>query len=1223
MIRRRAFAIAASALVALLAGGAPAPGEWTGSAAAGIAASPALAMPQQTIKNSDGTTTTIQPYWDGTEEVTRNDQQEITKIEFKDAGGKTTSLTYFTNITGGGKRIDRIHYYPGSSKAQDTTSTITAPDGSVTTEWVYLDLNENVTRRYKTRDETDANGQRRRYEFDYDTNRWHEVQIPSVLGANVPETSPSNSTAQPGYLVGIVASPGIRTTKVTTPSGTVAVNLPSDMAPGDNITGTVSAQPAGKTEQELARNLSELNGYVVQVGQQTTPVGQGTFTTQIASTLSAAAQMISVATPAHETVASATFPVSAQPPPQPTYFTLPAGGQVGKPVLISGPTSGVVKQGDSVTIGGMTAPVIVKWPRGEVVQNPSTTPGPTEIVMSENGQEIRATYQNTTVKLTSTQLHLRTGEQAKVTATVGGLNGTSKPGVVTVVNHSPEIVSMSGGDVQHRTFDPSEVGSDGTVSFQTTVTGRQPGAYNITAGLNFLGVSIVPAMNLAGEAAPAPPTPTAGKTTSGTTPTAPPPAKGETGVAGGAGSGAGAGAGGGPGGAPGGTAGGTTGGPAGGGPLIGKPPEQPPPPPISIGYPPPRHCKYKPLDGYFEPTQGVWQDDTDFVDKPGKRLVRIGNVDYRADLPMVAERDTVLAGVHHYVVASGGERLVNDRENIALSYETNCNTAVPVKFKFTVLGPGQAPIIFYGDQISLALIEDPRKDPGITATVKQWAYLGVPHDVTFKFQNPGFYKIIAELVKAEDGSSTGISMALAGEVIRTHGPVVNFVPAQLREKGYPNSLWYAAQRLAADSAKYIPDFYPLRPGGLPTRALGLRNFAGAGIGDSLKLIANLEDALTAGTFLNGAGRVVAILDSQDFETLQGTEKAGVTLAADFNLKKAGVVLNWKLSIVPLNTRVKVIAHELVHTLPGGWSSAGMLAECDRDYHNEYVYWANGLRLVGGGDPLRREKITSLPIMGPEGSPTLEAMEAPLGASSSTTVSVRDPETGKLDSKHVTEQWITQCTYWHLTKILPKPPDPAVLLVRGIVSERNGRFEGKFRSFYDLMGEADVQAGAAGEWSIVLRDAARKVLGEFPFTPHWNDAENTIHRDLVAFDFRVPALPGVMQADLKGPRGVLDSVKFSARAPEITISSPAPGSLVRPVNGHVHVRWIGSGEAGRRLLYTVLYSPGDDHAYGEQTFEQAGSSWDVELTPGVKTHFVKVIVTDGTRSAERVAKFTTP
>ena len=109
----------------------------------------------------------------------------------------------------------------------------------------------------------------------------------------------------------------------------------------------------------------------------------------------------------------------------------------------------------------------------------------------------------------------------------------------------------------------------------------------------------------------------------------------------------------------------------------------------------------------------------------------------------------------------------------------------------------------------------------------------------------------------------------------------------------------------------------------------------------------------------------------------------------------------------------------------------------------------------------------------------------------------------------------------------------------------------------------------------------------------------------------------------GPAGLLDSRRFTSHAPTIELLTPVADSQVHAIDNRVQVNWSASGEAGRPLLYTVLYSADNDHTYAEQSFEQTANAFDVELATGAHTHFVKVIVTDGTRSAEQVVKFTTP
>src|SRR5262245_36453515 len=72
---------------------------------------------------------------------------------------------------------------------------------------------------------------------------------------------------KPSFLADL--SEGMYVARLVTPEGSIKINLPDDMAVGDTISGTVSAEPNGATETEKAQNLSVLNGYVFDLGNGT------------------------------------------------------------------------------------------------------------------------------------------------------------------------------------------------------------------------------------------------------------------------------------------------------------------------------------------------------------------------------------------------------------------------------------------------------------------------------------------------------------------------------------------------------------------------------------------------------------------------------------------------------------------------------------------------------------------------------------------------------------------------------------------------------------------------------------------------------------------------------------------------------------------------------------------------------------------------------------------
>jgi hypothetical protein len=313
----------------------------------------------------------------------------------------------------------------------------------------------------------------------------------------------------------------------------------------------------------------------------------------------------------------------------------------------------------------------------------------------------------------------------------------------------------------------------------------------------------------------------------------------------------------------------------------------------------------------------------------------------------------------------------------------------------------------------------------------------------------------------------------------------------LQPGGADPALDPAARKLAADSAKYLPDMFPLKPGGLPTQADALKDFAKEDIPSTWfayrrqdQLLALVQDHLGAGAFLTGAGRAVALMSTPDFEMLVGKGIAGFAPTGTFTAGDTGATLSYKVMLMPIKSDVSTVGHELVHTLPGLWSSSEMVAECGIDYHNKDGSLANGLRLVVGGAPGRRNKDRSKPLMGPDYGASDEDLTAPLTGDGKSERMVMNPQTGQMENRFLFQQWITQCTYRHLANVLQTPPDPPMLLVRGYVGRRGGEYAASLNAFYDLMGSEDLPKDYVGDFAIVLKDTGGRSMATYKFAPEW-------------------------------------------------------------------------------------------------------------------------------------------
>jgi hypothetical protein len=330
----------------------------------------------------------------------------------------------------------------------------------------------------------------------------------------------------------------LSTTKFATLEGTVTVNLPPDTTEGDVISGTVVAEPKGRTPEEKAANQDMLEGYVVEVAKQplqdkqsgkwTIPPqaksidvvlkdknGEVVSQTKVPVSESALAGEVIAANTDNNKAApgkkdSATPPLGAlqgqlntlggkknesaprldpkidqvqttidsRPVGRPA-FQVPAVGQVGKYVRVIGPFDGNLGT-TSVKIGDNPAPPLAESPRGSIVKILPGATGATKIDVTKDGRPVASCpFTVLGLKLAASKLNLKRGETSELTITVTGV-GNLKSGVpVQIDNKFPQTMRLGGGDSQTLMV-PAGLTAD-TFSATRTLTGVEIGAFAITA----------------------------------------------------------------------------------------------------------------------------------------------------------------------------------------------------------------------------------------------------------------------------------------------------------------------------------------------------------------------------------------------------------------------------------------------------------------------------------------------------------------------------------------------------------------------------------------------------------------------------------------------------------------------------------------------------------------------------------------------------------------------
>lgn len=605
-------------------------------------------------------------------------------------------------------------------------------------------------------------------------------------------------------------------------------------------------------------------------------------------------------------------------------------------------------------------------------------------------------------------------------------------------------------------------------------------------------------------------------------------------------------------------------------------------------------CGATDVKGAFEPVQAVYQDDPDFADKPGKRLVIEDDRTLRAELDMVAGKPTVLSGVE-----------AHRWKEIHYEAKVLGFVEVPVEVHFTLRDAEGERVVYVHDAGAARLRGDCVGDTTWSTVIP--TPTGVPEG-SFTIA-PGPYTLTMDLVEKATGTKVpGSTVTLTGTAVAMPTHRVYFAGAFISDHTAADeqALVGKARAVAATYASDVPDFFPLAPGQASTVTRPIPHDLRA-LYDEVKdtcfqdfrrtrtvwnceenlLRARVETRMRSGGWQMGAeagqgdgapSRVVVMITDADMTTLGRTE------AIAFAPGTKGVFVkdsadHWD------------VAHEIVHTLPRHlWSRDEMVAACDLNYHNTGRF-GTGIQVTHGGANQHEAHLQKAGLMG--------AVSA---------------------SK---DYWIEQCTYWHLLSALGNEVDPPLFMVQGIIIQADDERTAWLERGFSLDGSPDLVAGSPGDHAIVLRDAAGTELARYGFDLAFVDDEQE-PLGAVSFGFAVPRVNGTASIVLVGPGGDVATRAVSATAPSVAISEPADGSL-REGDGEVQLSWTGEDADGDALTYTVVASPDGATSW----YDVATNVTVTELTvdgaflEGDGDKVLRVTATDGVWSSTDEVHLTSP
>lgn len=303
------------------------------------------------------------------------------------------------------------------------------------------------------------------------------MNFPSRVSGWTPRQSPIQSTKPETRTSG-----GVRTATFETAAGRVTVYLPDDMRAGDTISGTVIAEPSGQGGTGNDKKTGELSGYVVEVENVAgakTSVTSKLLKMRLPSMLVSGSVALILRDRGGRELSRTQVPCppAATAPSRPNDFQLPAMGQTGRPVTISGPFDGDLGN-TGCNISDQTAQPLAESPRKAVFLSPTNVVGPAEIKLTENDTTKTGPFRNLAISLTAPKTTLLKGETTTLTVKVEGLQGLNES--VPLQLDCAGAVNMSGGNSQNIQIQPNGVQSDGSLTQTFTLTATQAGAWAAT-----------------------------------------------------------------------------------------------------------------------------------------------------------------------------------------------------------------------------------------------------------------------------------------------------------------------------------------------------------------------------------------------------------------------------------------------------------------------------------------------------------------------------------------------------------------------------------------------------------------------------------------------------------------------------------------------------------------------------------------------------------------------
>jgi hypothetical protein len=250
----------------------------------------------------------------------------------------------------------------------------------------------------------------------------------------------------------ISSQKGLTTAVFNLPQGKINIHLPDDIRPGETISGTVSTEPAGESEKEKIRNKESLKKYTVHLLDAGSGKEELFRLFRFSTKSSNPSITISLN---NKIVLTAVIPMNNMTG-NPGHVSFPTHILSSAPARITGPFDGDASN-TRCRIDGAAMEILAESPRQCIINMPDVASGPHIVSLFENNKATEKTVSAVNMDVTAGKLNLQKGEKTFLDVTISGLQNLPSDAILTCVNTTTGVVTMTGGESQLIPIAPANV----------------------------------------------------------------------------------------------------------------------------------------------------------------------------------------------------------------------------------------------------------------------------------------------------------------------------------------------------------------------------------------------------------------------------------------------------------------------------------------------------------------------------------------------------------------------------------------------------------------------------------------------------------------------------------------------------------------------------------------------------------------------------------------------